>query len=95
MENQSTSDISGCPTTQHIVYSIYELPNCPPATDNSSYVDNTRAFGSITDAEVIEIIDASAVEIADFVVGTARADCQNNTPYLVWTLKGVPTVTSR
>ena len=61
VENKSTSDISGLPTTQHIVYSVYELPNCPPATDNSSSVDNSRAFGSMTDEEVIEAIDAATV----------------------------------
>ena len=48
----------------------------------------------MNDAEVIEVIDSAAVEIADVVVGTARANFQNNTPSLVRTLNEVPTVTS-
>ena len=53
VENQPAADIAGRPTAQHIIYSIFELPNCPPATDNSSDVDNRRAFGSITDVLVV------------------------------------------
>ena len=93
VENHPTADIAGRPTTQHIVDSICELSNCPPATENSSSDDNSRSFGSMTDVQVIEVIDAAAVEIADVVVGTDRADCQKNTPSLVWTLNEVPTVT--
>ena len=61
VRNQSTADIYGRPTTQHILDIICELPKCPPAIDNSYYVDNSREFGSMTDAEVIEVIDASVV----------------------------------
>ena len=74
VENQSTADIPGRPTTQHIVDSICEIPKCPPGINNSSSVDYSREFGSMTDAEVIEVIDAAAVEISDVVVGTACAD---------------------
>ena len=76
MKNQSTADISGRPKTQHIVDRICELPNCPPNTENSSSVDNSREFGSTNDAEVVEIIDAAAIEIADFEVCNARADAK-------------------
>ena len=85
MKNQSTTDIYGRPKTQHIVDSICELPNCPPDTDNSSSVDNSIELGPMTDAEVVEIIDAAAIEIADVMVFNARADCQNNTSSLAWT----------
>ena len=94
VENQSTSDIYGHPTTQHIVYIIYELTNCPPATKNSYSVDNSRAFGSMADTQAIEVIDAAAVEIADVVVGTTHAYFKNNTTSLVRTLNKFPTVTS-
>ena len=73
---------------------FYELTNCPPATKNSYYVDNSIAFGSMTDTEAIEVIDAEAVEIADVVVGTTHAYFKNNTTSLVRTLNKVPTVTS-
>ena len=39
----------------------------------------------MTDAEVVEIIDAAAIEIADVMVFNARTDCQNNTSSLAWT----------
>ena len=43
VENQSTADIDGHPTTQHIVYSICELPNFPPSTKNSSSIGRLSA----------------------------------------------------
>ena len=48
----------------------------------------------MNDAEVIRVIDSAAVEIADVVVGTARANFQNNTPSLVWNLNEVLTAIS-